>query len=483
MMRTRWATLLLVVALAGCSRATPEQQIVNDAAEALGGVDRLQAATTLVLRGEGTQYNLGQDVVPGARGQTFTVTGYARAIDLAGGRARTELTRQPNFAFFQGPAPQRQIQGVDGDIAYNVAASGTATRAGGTAASDRRLEILHHPVAAVRAALAGGATLANPRTENGHRMVDVTSNGQKFTLAIDATSRRPTMVSHRAAHANLGDVVITTTFADYQDVSGLQLPATFTTSTDDFVTAEYRLNEQAVDDGAVELAAPDEARATAAPAGPPPVNVTVEPLSPGIWRLAGGSHHSVLVEFADHLTLIEAPQSEARTLAVIASARETVPGKPLTQVVNTHHHFDHTGGIRAAIAEGLTVITHEGNVDFFRDVAARPATIAPDALQNSGRAAIVEGVGAEGRVLTDGAMTVNLSAITTAHSQTMLVAYVPRTRLLVEADAYTPGAAAQMYAAEFLEQLRERNLRIDRIVPLHGQPVPFAQLVKEAGAN
>ena len=70
------------------------------------------------------------------------------------------------------------------------------------------------------------------------------------------------------------------------------------------------------------------------------------------------------VWLADHLTLIEAPLSEARTLAVIARARELKPGTPLTQLVTTHHHFDHTAGLRAAIAEGLTIITHEGNRAF-----------------------------------------------------------------------------------------------------------------------
>jgi glyoxylase-like metal-dependent hydrolase (beta-lactamase superfamily II) len=483
MMRTRWVAFALVVALAGCSRATPEQQVVNDAAEALGGAAQIQAVNTLVMTGEGTQYNLGQDVGPGASGQTFTVTGYTRTIDVAGGRARTELTRQPNFAFFQGPAPQRQVQGIEGDVAYNVAANGTANRAAGTAASERQLEILHHPVTALRAALAEGSMLSNSRTENGRRMVDVTTAaGQTFTLTIGADNL-PVMVSHRAANPNLGDVVISTTFANYRAVNGLQLPAQLTVKTDDFTTAESRLTHNAVNGDAGDLAAPAAARNAEAPAGPPPVNVTAEVLSPGIWLLGGGSHHSVLVEFNDHLTLIETPQNEARALAVIAKARETVPGKPLTQVVNTHHHFDHSGGIRTAMSEGLTVITHEGNVAFYREVAKRPSTVTPDALQTNRREATVEGVGAEGRVLTDGTMTVNLSPVTTAHSETMLMAYVPRDRMLIEADVYTPGAAAQSYAAAFLQQIREQNLRVDRIIPLHGQPAPFAQLVKEAAAS
>jgi glyoxylase-like metal-dependent hydrolase (beta-lactamase superfamily II) len=480
MKRYQFAAVALVAALAGCSRATPEQQVVNDAAEALGGADRVRAVRTLVLSGEGTQYNLGQDVVPGGSGQTFAVTGYTRTIDAAQNRAKTELTRQPNFAFFQGPAPQRQVQGVDGDVAYNVAANGTATRAGGTALDDRRLELLHHPITAVQAALAEGATVANSRTDNGQRLVDITTTGgQTITLAI-GSDNRPTMVSHRTYNVNLGDVVISTSFADYQDVGGLQLPTRLTVKTDDYTTAEYRLTNQTAGIEDVDAAAPEAARTAAAPAGPPPVMVTVEQLSPGIWFLGGGSHHSVLIEFNDHLTLIEAPQNPARAQAVIAKARETVPGKPLTQLVTSHHHFDHSGGVRAAIAEGLTVITHEGNVAFFQEIAKRPHTITPDPLQTNPREATVEGVGADGRVLTDGTMTVNLYPVSTAHSETMLMAYVPRDRMLIEVDVYTPGAAAQSFAAEFLSRVRERNLQVNRIVPLHGAPAPFAQLVKEA---
>ena len=118
------------------------------------------------------------------------------------------------------------------------------------------------------------------------------------------------------------------------------------------------------------------------PAPAPPPNVTAEPIGEGVWFLAGQSHHSVLVEFSDHLMLIEAPQSEARTLAVIAKARELKPDKPLTQLVTTHHHFDHTGGMRAAIAEGLSVITH-ARQRLCRDDGEAPAHIQPDVLSKS----------------------------------------------------------------------------------------------------
>ncbi len=177
--------------------------------------------------------------------------------------------------------------------------------------------------------------------------------------------------------------------------------------------------------------------------------------------------------------LIDAPQSDARTLAVIAKARELRPGKPLTHVVNSHHHFDHSGGIRAAVAEGLTVITHQGNAAFIEEIVKRPHTLVPDALSKSPRPLKIETV-ADEKVISDGTMTVHLYAAPGEHSETMLAAYLPRDRALIVIDVYEPGEAVHMFAADFLEDLEKRKLRVERIVPLHGTIVPYAQFIKDA---
>src|SRR5262249_15865478 len=156
-----------------------------------------------------------------------------------------------------------------------------------------------------------------------------------------------------------------------------QLPRTLTTMLDKYQIATLRVTNQVVNIDAGDLAAPEPARSAPPIAGPPPANVTAEPVAKGVWFLAGQSHHSVLVEFADPLTLIEAPQNVERTLAVIAKAHELRPAKPLTEVVNTHHHFDHSGGVRAAVSEGLSVITQKANAAFFEDAARRAHTIGP----------------------------------------------------------------------------------------------------------
>ena len=359
---------------------------------------------------------------------------------MAAGRTRIEQTRTPDFTYFQGQAPQKQVLGIDGDVGYNVAADGVAARVPNATANDRRAEVYHHPLTIVRAALDPAAKLANPRTQDNQSVVDVTTaNGLKFTLAIDSTSKRPTRVVSMTDNTNLGDVAIETSFADYREVSGLQLPAHLMTKIDKYATADLRVTKQTVDGEAGDLAAPAAAASAAPIAGPAPATVTVEQVAKGIWFLAGQSHHSVLVEFSDHLTLIETPQNDTRALAVIAKARELRPGKPLTEVVNTHHHFDHSGGIRAAISEGLTVITQKANAAFYQDAVGRSHTIVPDALARNPKPLKIETVDEE-LALKDAAMTVNLYHIAgSSHADTLLMAYFPENGFLSKPMCTAPA--------------------------------------------
>jgi glyoxylase-like metal-dependent hydrolase (beta-lactamase superfamily II) len=224
-----------------------------------------------------------------------------------------------------------------------------------------------------------------------------------------------------------------------------------------------------------ELIAPQSVLKAPPSSGGPaqPSDVPVEQIANGIWYLTGGSHNSVLVEFSDHTELIEIPTSEARTQAVIAKARQLVSTKPLTKALVTHHHFDHSGGLRAGIHAGLTIVTHEANKAFFEAVARRKHTIQQDALAREPKAAKVEPVTDAGKTVKDAVRTMQILHFPdpTGHNAHMLMVYLPAERILVNADLYNWGGNFARYprALTLAGEMARLKLNPATHLPVHGR--------------
>ena len=231
---------------------------------------------------------------------------------------------------------------------------------------------------------------------------------------------------------------------------------------------------------------PDRVRDTK----PPAVIVEATKMAEGVWLLAGGSHNSVAIEFMDHIAVIEAPLNEARSLAVIAEIYRLVPDKPIKFIVNTHHHWDHLGGIRTYVHEGATIITHAGNRPYYQEVLrARPWLLEPDRYslyppEEWSEGYIFETV-FEKYVLADASRMVEIHNIQGLnHAEGMLIAYLPKEKIIIEADLYTPpsqGATPQPPSQSnrsFYENIQRLQLDAETIVPIHGRSVPMSQFVE-----
>jgi len=176
-----------------------------------------------------------------------------------------------------------------------------------------------------------------------------------------------------------------------------------------------------------------------------------------------------VIEMKDHVIVVEAPLNDERALAVLAEVRTLIPNKPIRYVVVSHQHFDHAGGVRAAAGEGITLVTHEASKAFLERVITLPATVNPDHLAKSGKKAMVEGV-RDRRVLSDGTRTVEIRHIAgILHADDMLMVYLPKEKLLIEADAYTPPApnVAPMtppnpFTISLVENITKQGLAVDR---------------------
>jgi glyoxylase-like metal-dependent hydrolase (beta-lactamase superfamily II) len=184
--------------------------------------------------------------------------------------------------------------------------------------------------------------------------------------------------------------------------------------------------------------------------------------------------------------MIEAPLDETRSTAVIAEAKKLVPNKPIKYLINTHHHFDHSGGVRTYVAEGSTIITHEMNKAYYEQVWKTPHTLEPDRLaQNAKKATFI--TVKDKYTLADGGRSLEIYPLEgDTHNAGLMMVYMPKEKILVEADDFSWPAGTRSgprYHANNVNLYRNiQHLKLDvkTIAPLHGEPVPVSELEKLA---
>ena len=209
----------------------------------------------------------------------------------------------------------------------------------------------------------------------------------------------------------------------------------------------------------------------------------------------------------DHTVVVEAPLDEARSLAVIAKVKETIPGKPIRVVVNTHHHFDHAGGLRTFVDEGATIVTHQINQPYYVTAWAAPRTLRPDRLARSGKPATFQTF-TDKDILKGANRTIEVHWIANSqHHDGFAMVYLPADKILIEADAYTPAAgtppassppsatpsatapppsppAVSPTTVNLYENIRRLQLDVERIAALHGpRMATIDDLRKAVGRN
>ncbi len=479
------ALLCTLLALGGCAKVTPEARtaaLIAQAEAAMGSA----ALKTLTVTGRGSGASVGQAYAPGMAWPGLHLTALSRAMNFETASIREAYIRSRSEVLGGGAVPAMGSGAARGVVlareafAWDVA--GSATVAAPAALPSRVHDLwTSTPQGAIKAAARLGARAGVKRDLL--RRWDTLSfdlPGQfSATLVLEDTGLISSIES-TVPHAVLGGMPVLTQFLDYRLHDGLLMPSRIVQDQGGHAALDLEVTAVAANE-AVEITIPDNVRAATE-------TVTVDPVADGVWLLGGGTHHSVAIELATQIVLVEMPLHAGRARAVLDVAHRLVAGKRALTVINTHHHFDHAGGLRVAAAEGATVITSALARPYFETAFARPAVPATAASTPAdGRA---RWVGVETRaVLADAERPVEIHELQdSTHARGLLVVWLPRQQLLIEADAYTPGAPGAAPPAvpnadhlNLVHNLDRLGLAPLRILPLHGRVVPAAELYAQVG--
>lgn len=463
---------LALVAGSSAPVAQDAAAVVSAASKAMG-VDALKTAQ---YSATGYDFALGQAPNASSPWPKFLNKSYTRTIDFAVPASRVDRVRvqaeNPPRGGGQQPIVGEQKQGqaivVKADTPW-----------------PQQLELWMLPHGFLRAAARKTTTLES-KTVNGkrYRVVSFIGDNKAKVNGYISEQNLVDRVETWIDNAFLGDMHVEAIYDRYRSEGGVQFPMHIVQTQGGHPVFDLSLAD-------VRLNVPVTIEAPAATAPPPAPATQTEKLGEGMYLITGG--YAVLAaEFRDHVVLLESGQNEARGLAVIAEAKKLFPNKPIRYVVNTHSHIDHSSGLRAFVAEGITIMTHQSNKAYLERVLSAPHTLNPDRAQLAGKKPVVEGVG-DKKVLTDGTHTVELHRLESfGHHDGMLVAYLPKEKILFEADAYNPQAAtatpptpASPYTASLYDNVQRLKLDVTRVIPVHypadNRVVSLAELTRWAG--
>ncbi len=484
-----FSLLLIVLFQLNCVPQTPEdqgRQVLEEAAEAMGGLQALEAIENITRTGTRTRNSLGHGRVTTDRLLMGSPGPYTQMIDFDGPR-EVNLT-----------GPRETIQLADWNKGGYRDVFGSALRPlEATQLQRYRIEwdrdIAKFLVYALRIessikGISEAAVDGKPHHIVSLQFIDAVY----YDVYLDDTTHLISKLKFTEDRNPYGDVAKERTFSDYRDVGNVKLPFSEITQEMNEVTeikewAELTINGDLPEDRFVIPEELQEMAQSLAHSDRLPVIPTE--LAKGVYFGEGVGMNNMWVEFEDFILVAEGPNNEVQSLEVIRQIRETVGEKPIRYLVTSHHHSDHTGGIRTYAAEGAIIVTHANNEDVIREILTLPHTLKSDRLFESEIEPQIETV-TDRKTITDGTRIVELIHVPNPHANGFLAIYLPKERLIFESDLFqiqsdtfqliseqSGSARVPPEGIDFYNAVTKARLRVNRIIPGHGRVLEWKELV------
>lgn len=308
-------------------------------------------------------------------------------------------------------------------------------------------------------------------------------DGAQVAIYFDATSNLLTKTEFLNDDPILGDSVIETVYTDWRPVEKVMLPFRYIDRTGGVTVQDLRASSITLNGGVADsLFAMPEGYAKLEP---PPGGPVVKKLADDVYALIG-PYNSLFVVFKDHVLVVEAGANNRYSASSIAEIKKIAPDKPIRYLVSTHFHFDHLSGVRSYVAEGTTIVTTPTAKSVIERAVQAQHAMRPDALSRNPKAAVIETIDGK-RVFDDGVHKVELYRFASPHVAEMIIAYLPKEKILFEADMLdipeagspTPGDDT----VDLANHIEKLGLDVETVIPVHGRIGTIADLRTAVGAK
>jgi glyoxylase-like metal-dependent hydrolase (beta-lactamase superfamily II) len=469
------------------------REVLDAGLKAMGGLPALQAIQDVTREMSGTRSDQGQGMepVPAAQlAQPPTTSTYAKFTsirDLKNGRA---LEYREAEIFGGQPIRFKSILTPAGAFTINEVTKTYRQLPPAAVAQSRAGFFRRHPESLLQTVLSRPETLRWLGDEEfeGRKLRGVSfadSDGSEVALFFDAETNLLTKTEQLADDPVQGDSVFQTLYSDWRATGKVMLPYRYTDKLNGSVFQDVKVSSVQLDTSpADQLFALPEGLAKLEPPAQTP---TVKKLGEDVYALLG-TYNSLFVVFKDYVLVVEAGAGNQYANACIAEIKKVAPDKPIRYLVSTHFHFDHVSGVRRYIAEGATVVTTATAKTVIERAVASSHLMRPDLLSRQPRTPAVETFSNK-RVFEDGTHRLELYEFSSPHCGQMIVAYLPKEKVLFEADLIdldipedgTPAAGAD--TADFADKIQKLGLQVQTLIPVHGRMGTIADLQRALGAR
>ena len=476
----KWMVAAALLAVSAWAAATQQdaKSVIGNATAALGS----ENLKTIEFSGSGYDYAIGQSANPSLPWPKFIDKTYTRVVDLDAPASRMQRVRM------QGENPPRGggFQPLVGEQTQTQVVAASSPQA----ASLRDELMMTLPYSFLRSAAAASDATVKSQTMGGKKytVLSFTGSNKAAVRGYINSDNLIEKVETKIDNNVLGDIPFETAFSDYKDFGGVKFPLHIVQKQGGYPVLDLTVTD-------VKANAPANITDAGAPA-PAAVQAAAssEKLGDGVYLILGG-YAALAVDFKDYIVIVEGGQSDERSEAVMAEARKLIPNKPIKYVVNTHQHFDHAGGLRAYVAEGAIVVTQQINKPYYEKVWANPHTIAPDKLARNPKKPKFETVD-DKKIMTDGNQVIELyHQRNFGHNDGMLIVYLPKEKVLLEADGFTPPAqpftrtpaVINPFHVNLEDNIERLHLDVQRIIPVHypadNRKVAMSELLMAVGKS